>query len=372
MSRIIYGVSGEGSGHSSRAREMVRHLQERGHEVKIVSYDRGYRNLAADFDCLQVEGLRIISRNNRVSALGTIWDNLRRGRRAWQRLRELRALFAGFRPDCVITDFEPSTAWLARMYKLPLISLDNQHRMRYMKFDVPGWLRFEQWQTRTIIRLMIPNPDVALAITFFRGEITNDRTFLFAPILRREVCSLQTSSGDFHLVYMTGRFDSLVATLKQFPSHRFVVYGYNDRGSSDQGDDANLEYREFSTDGFLQDLAACQSVIATAGFTLISEAMHLQKPYLAFPMHGQFEQKLNALCLERLGVGMAANTADSETLAEFFLRIPVLAATLREQQSTSQDFSQETPQKDCCNYEIKAKLDELTDGNLSMLKQLQR
>lgn len=364
MSRIIYGVSGEGSGHSSRAREMVRHLQERGHEVKVVSYDRGYRNLAEDFDCLRVEGLRIISRNNRVSALGTVWDNLRRGRRAWQRLRELRALFTSFRPDCVITDFEPSTAWLARIHKLPLISLDNQHRMRYMKFDVPGWLRFEQWQTRVIIRLMIPDPDVALAITFFRGEVTNERTFLFAPILRREVCLLQARQGDFHLVYMTGQFDSLVATLRQFPSHRFVVYGYNNQGRNRQVTGDNLEFREFSTDGFLQDLAACQSVIATAGFTLISEAMYLQKPYLAFPMHGQFEQKLNALCLERLGVGMDGNNADCETLAAFFLRMPTLAAQYRRQQ----EASEEALQNECCNDEIKAKLDSLLDSDLSLLK----
>lgn len=368
MSRIIYGVSGEGSGHSSRAREMVRHLQESGHEVKVVSYDRGYRNLEADFDCLRVEGLRIISRNNRVSAWGTIWDNLRRGRRAWQRLRELRALFTSFRPDCVITDFEPSTAWLARIRKLPLISLDNQHRMRYMKFDVPGWLRFEQWQTRAIIRMMIPEPDVALAITFFRGEVTNDRTFLFAPILRREVCSLQARKGDFHLVYMTGQFDSLVATLRQFPSHRFVVYGYNDQRRRPPGVDANMVFRDFSTDGFLQDLAACQSVIATAGFTLISEAMYLHKPYLAFPMRGQFEQTLNALCLERLGVGMSGSNADCETVAEFFLRLPTLEARYRQQQESSQ----EALQKECCNDLIKAKLDSLLDGDLSLLKNSRR
>lgn len=364
MSRIIYGVSGEGSGHSSRAREMARHLQERGHEVRIVSYDRGYRNLSADFNCLQVEGLRIVSRNNRVSALGTIWDNLRRGRRAWQRLRDLRTLFADFRPDYVITDFEPSTAWLARIHKLPLISLDNQHRMRYMKFDVPGWLRFEQWQTRTIIRLMIPDPDVALATTFFRGEVTNDRTFLFPPILRREVCALQAGSGNFHLVYMTGRFDSLVATLRQFPAHRFVVYGYSGPGSNRRHSDRNVEFREFSTDGFLQDLANCQSVIATAGFTLISEAMYLQKPYLAFPMQGQFEQKLNALCLERLGVGMAGDSPDCETVAEFFLRLPTLAITCRQRQ----DSMPGSARNECCNFEIKAMLDTLFDGNLSALK----
>jgi hypothetical protein len=47
MAKIVYGVSGEGPGHSSRAREMLTHLQQLGHIVKVVSYDRGYTYLKA-------------------------------------------------------------------------------------------------------------------------------------------------------------------------------------------------------------------------------------------------------------------------------------------------------------------------------------
>lgn len=54
---IVYVVSGEGSGHSSRAREMIIHLEQLGHIVKVVSYDRGYRNLKNDFDVFETEGL---------------------------------------------------------------------------------------------------------------------------------------------------------------------------------------------------------------------------------------------------------------------------------------------------------------------------
>ena len=45
MARIVYGVSGEGSGHSSRASEIIPFLLDSGHEVKVVSYNRGYNNL---------------------------------------------------------------------------------------------------------------------------------------------------------------------------------------------------------------------------------------------------------------------------------------------------------------------------------------
>ena len=78
MAKVVYGVSGEGSGHSSRAREMATHLLERGHDVKLASYDRGYRNLCADFDVLEIEGLSIASSDNKVSVVGTFVENLRR------------------------------------------------------------------------------------------------------------------------------------------------------------------------------------------------------------------------------------------------------------------------------------------------------
>lgn len=379
MSRIIYGVSGEGSGHSSRAQEMILHLLARGHEVRIVSYDRGYRNLSASLnpnfnpslnpnlnpmglDFLEIEGLHIVSCDNQVSPLRTVVHNMQRLPSAWRRLQALRRLFDEFRPDCVITDFEPATAWLATRKGIPLISLDNQHLMRYVKYPAPLRLAWSRLLTRLIIRLMIPTPDVALVVSFFQGPVVNQRTFLFAPILRREVCAQQSGQGDFHLVYITDAYDSLLNILKHFTGEQFRVYGYT---RSDT--DGNLQFRPFSSTGFLQDLAACKSVIATAGFTLISEAIALGKPYLAFPMRGQFEQQLNALCLEEMGFGMNASSADQQTLAQFLTRLPVFSARLLNSRC---QVSAAKP--DCESRDIKQMLDKLLDDDLHLLRSYQQ
>lgn len=115
----MYGVSGEGSGHSSRAREMINHLEKLGHTIKVVSYDRGYRNLKDDFDVFETEGLHIASSNNRVSKVRTFTDNLQRLTRGQQKLQTLRKnIFKIFQPDCVLTDFEPMTAYLAHHYRV--------------------------------------------------------------------------------------------------------------------------------------------------------------------------------------------------------------------------------------------------------------
>ncbi len=350
MSRIIYGVSGEGSGHTSRAREMVRHLLDKGHEVRVVAYDRSYASLKDEFDCLEIEGLHIVSRDNRVSALGTLAHNLRRARKAIARNRALRHLFDHFQPELVITDFEPATAWLARWRGIPLLSLDNQHRLRYMKFQVPASLLLDRWLTRLIITLMIPRPNIALATSLEQGPGTNARTRIFPPIVRQQVLDLQPANEAFHVVYVTSAFDSLIYTLKCFEDRIFHVYGHHAERV-----DGNIHYRAFSGDAFVQDLARCRSVIATAGFTLMSECLYLHKPLLALPMTGQFEQQVNALFLERSGCGVNARRASVEVLQTFFARDAECRAAL-------QRYNAQLQARGCERYggaAIKQALDEL-------------
>jgi len=350
MARIIYGVSGEGSGHSSRAREILTHLASAGHAVKVASYDRGYRNLAPDFDVLEIEGLHIASVDNKVSVVETFADNLSRLSDGIRKLGELRALFHAFEPDCVITDFEPMTAYLASHHDLPLITLDNQHRMRYMSYPCPSSLKPDALVTETVIRAMVPRPDVSLVTTFYFGDLTNDRTFLFPPILRQEVLAAQPSEGDEILVYCTQAFESVLEQLSHLGRERFVVYGFDRSGS-----EGHLRFEPFSPDGFLADLASAKAVIATAGFTLMTEAIHLGKPFLAMPMGGQFEQELNAILLAEQGYGKNGREMTDEAIGDFLYRLP----EYREQLG---NYVGED------NRRIKAKLDELLADDWALVR----
>jgi len=326
MARILYGVSGEGSGHSSRAREVASWLIEDGHQVKMVSYDRGYRNLADDFDVFETEGLHIASVDNRVSMVKTITDNISRLSKGAAKLRELRHVgFKDYRPHVVLTDFEPMTAYLARHYELPLVSIDNQHRLRHMRHPCPEHLKNDARTTRAVIKLMVPEPDVYLVTTFWFGEVSNERTFLFPPILRRSVQALQPRDDGHLLVYFTSGFEPFIEQLAQFDNERFLVYGAGREGS-----DGPLTFKAPSRDGFLDDLAGAKAVISTAGFTLMTEAMALGKPMLALPMAGQFEQELNAVLLEELGLGKNGRAATADSVGAFLYELPRLRERLAE------------------------------------------
>jgi len=66
-------------------------------------------------------------------------------------------------------------------------------------------------------------------------------------------------------------------------------------------------------------LQECEGVLANAGFQLSCEAISLNKKLFVIPLHGQFEQELNAKNLQLLNLGMSANTIDS-SLFEFWLK----------------------------------------------------
>jgi len=354
MTKIVYGVSGEGSGHSSRAREMIAHLESRGHDVKVASYDRGYEDLHGQFDTLRIQGLHIGTDDNRVSIVETFMSNLRRLPEGVRFFRDLRGLFEDFRPHCVITDFEPQTAYLANQRGVPLITLDNQHRMRYMSYPCPRRLKKDGLVTEMVIRAMIPRPDVSLVTTFWFGETRNERTFLFPPILRQQVRETRPEEGDHVLVYVTQTYGTLLRRLTSLARERFLVYGFGRTGS-----EGNLEFRPFSRAGFLRDLASCRAVVATAGFTLMTESFHLGKPCLALPMRGQFEQQLNALLLEDLGYGRNGHRLTAETIGDFLYRLPEYRERLRGYVAGD-------------DGKIRAKLDELVEDEAARAMEFHR
>lgn len=325
MAKIIYSLSGEGSGHSSRSREMITHLIKKGHTVKVASYDRGYQNLKDDFDVLEIEGFSIVSEDNKVSIGKTFAQNFTTILDRFEASNILKQkYFKEFKPDCVITDFEPMAAYLANELDVPLITIDNQHRMRYMEFSCPFEWKAEAIFIENLIRVMIPRPCISLVTTFYFGKKKNDRTFMFPPILRQSVIEAKPSVGDYILVYATKEYDTLIEYLKTYKREKFIVYGFNVDKI-----EGNLTYKSFSRSGFLIDLAGCRAVIATAGFTLMTESFYLGKPYLALPMKGQFEQVLNGLMLDELKYGKSALDLEKENISAFLYDIPEYTENLK-------------------------------------------
>ena len=352
MAKIVYGLSGEGSGHSSRSREMITYLLGKGHQVKAVSYDRGYRNLKDDFDIMEVTGLRMVNKDNKISITKTFAENFNNISKVFESSEEVKQkMFKDYQPDLVITDFEPMTAYLANYFDLPLITIDNQHRFRYMEFPCPTDMKAEAIFVENLIRAIVPRPSISLITTFYFGNVKNDRALLFPPILRRKIQKTESRAGNHILVYVTQAYDQLPEVLKTFDRETFYIYGYNREGQDD-----NLTFKGFDRDGFRLDLASCKCIIGTAGFTLITEALALRKPYCSIPVQGQFEQVMNAIMLEELGYGKNVSELTRETISSFLYDLPDFAEKVKQYRTED-------------NSKIEMKLEELLADNFRLLKE---
>jgi uncharacterized protein (TIGR00661 family) len=153
-----------------------------------------------------------------------------------------------------------------------------------------------------------------IIVNFFDAPLRIDSAVLAPPIIRPIVGSLRTEPGEHILLYSTtGRGEEqLRGFLNKFSGQKFNIYGFDqDRKYK------NCVFKERSTEGFLADLVGARGVIASAGFSLISECMYLKKKMLLLPLAGQYEQIINAHYIQKLGLGISAEKLDEAVLSRF-------------------------------------------------------
>jgi uncharacterized protein (TIGR00661 family) len=323
MANILYGVNGEGAGHSTRSKEVISHLQKNGQTVHVVSFDRGLRNLSESFEVTEIFGLRLAYVDNRVRYRRTIARNLFTAPKAARSVHRLMRLAEEWQIDLVITDFEPLSCHVGHRKRLPVISIDNQHCLTNTIVSYPRRYRRQAAATKLVTRLMTPRADAYMVTSFFTVPVRRPNTYLFPPILRQEVLRTQPQEGEDILVYVTSPAQELARLLANVGC-RFIAYGFRREGR-----EGNVLFKKPSLNDFLRDLSTCKAIVANAGFSLLSEALYLGKPYLAIPVQHQFEQVFNAYYLEKMGYGAYWDELNKERIESFLSNQSIYRERLR-------------------------------------------
>lgn len=307
MARIIYALSGQGRGHTSRVIAISDELRRSGHEILFCGGGTAQEIFESQGErVLQIPSLRQVICGNKLQFFRTVASN-------WDSIIGLTGIvecladeFSAFRPQLLITDFEAFSPRAAQRIGLPVLSFNHQQVVTETKYSLPPRFWLDAMLTRAAIRLIAPShPRHVLITSFFYSILKKpSRTTLIPPIIRPAIQRLTPTRRDHVLVYFNHPegVEYVLDVLRQVNAH-FIVYNFPPPERPQ--DYPNVEFKEPSLEGFLQDLATSRAVISTAGFTLTSEALYLGKPLLVAPNHGIFEQTLNALFLERDGLGSA-------------------------------------------------------------------
>jgi uncharacterized protein (TIGR00661 family) len=316
MANILYGVNGEGAGHSTRAKEVLTHLVAQGHTVHVASFDRGLQNLKNQFEVTEIYGFRFAYVNNRVRYKRTIAKNVVTAPEAAKSISLLKDLVDERKVNLVITDFEPLTCHVGHRKHLPVVSIDNQHCLTNAVVTYPKQYRRDAAAAKLVTRFMTPRASAYLVISFFTAPIRKRNTFLFPPLLRQEILDATPTQGDHVLVYVTSPAPALAKLLSSVRCP-FIAYGFGR-----EGEEGNILYKKPSLDGFFADLTSARAIVANSGFSLVTEALHLGKPYLGVPVSHQFEQIFNAYWLEKSGYGAYREDLNKERVESFLYNLP--------------------------------------------------
>ncbi len=386
MGVIFYSVSGEGMGHATRSEVVIKHLLKK-HKLVIFSYDRAFKYLKKEFykkknvlDIVEISGINFVYEKNEFKL----------GKTALQESAKIKPFLIDnnkiitdkvieYMPNIVIADFEPFSATIASLLKIPLIAIDNQGIFSKCvldeKFEKNLQVKFVQY-LRTFLG------DYNFIITVFKVPIKKKckhNTYLIHPILRSNIIKAKVEKKDHILVYQTSVSNKKLFDVLKSTNEKYIIYGFNKAKV-----DKNLIFKKPSKKEFSKDLASCKAVITNGGFTLISEALYLKKPVYSIPVRKQIEQEINGFYLEKSGYGIYSEEINIQNLRYFLSNLKIYEQNLKKLKLDVNNFdmldkkinqlikSYEIPKRAQMLSNIVNKRDELVNKFLEQRKKLEK
>ncbi len=321
MARIVYAVAGEGFGHASRTHLIGQRFLDAGHEVIFAASLRALQYLRPYFGdrVKEIFGLSYDYHKGYVAPAATIWKNLSRFPQGHRVNREFfEQVCEPFGPDLVVTDFEPFSAWWARRHRVPFISIDNEHLLILCRLDQQLRDIWGRFSAGVVVRCHYFGARAYVITNFFQAPARSPKAVLAPPVVRPAIARLEPCDAGHIVIYATTgtHEDRWREVLGRFAPQKFYLYGFNKNAEW-----KNCVFKEASTEGFATDLASARGVIASAGYSLISECMYLRKKMLLLPLVGQYEQLMNARYVEKLGLGVWSKEVDETVVSRFLERI---------------------------------------------------
>ena len=297
--RILYGVQATGNGHITRARTMANQLQYSKLHVDYLFSGRAPDKLFnmepfGNYRCFR--GLTFITRKGKLCYLDTWLNN-----HLPEFVRDVYRLDLS-EYDLVLTDFEPITAWAAKIRKKPSIAIGHQYAFLQNVPKVGNNL-----VTQFIMKVFAP-ANICLGVHWHQFDNT-----ILPPLIEPPQYKASLEPKKI-LVYLP--FDDtaeVIQWLENFPQFTFHIYCEYTQPKT-QG---HLILHPYSREKFQIDLASCDGVISNAGFGLASEALQYGKKLLVKPLLGQMEQLSNAQALLQLNLGDVIHDYDDAKLTQW-------------------------------------------------------
>ena len=284
--KVLYAIQGTGNGHLSRARDVIPVLQSKNIELDLL-----VSGVQADVDLpfeikYKFHGLSFIFGKKGGVDLWKTYSNAN--------IKDLRKDVENLPVedyDLIINDFEPVSAWAAKLKKVPCVSFSHQAAVLSKNAPKP---RKPNFAGRQILKRYAPTEkQFGLHFEKYDGNI-------FTPIIRKEIRDAETKKLGHYTVYLPAYDDDRIfSILSQVPEVTWQVFSKHNKKERLA---SNVHIQPIDNDAFIESLLTCNGVFCGGGFEAPAEALFLKKKLMVIPMKGQYEQQCNAAALQKMGV----------------------------------------------------------------------
>lgn len=329
MATILYSICGEGRGHATRVQTMVDSLRHEHRFILLAARD-AYAHLYDRYEgdprvaVRRIPGLFFAYRGTKVDYVRSIFSSLPYLRRLNYLTKYVARMIERDAPDLGITDFEPILPRAAIITGLPWVSFDHQHFLSTSDFNHLPWrYRWRAFFLRSCIPLFYRGQHAEIVSSFHHlpPREGTENVHRIGILLRESVIKAKPRRfhGNHIVVYMRRHAPNSLLNALHATGRECIVYGVGERPN-----EGRITFRAIADEEFVDDLASSYCLIATAGNQLLGEAHYLEKPVLAIPENGNFEQALNGQLLlhSKRGWVMTFRTLNSHSLQHFLLAVP--------------------------------------------------
>ena len=273
--KILYGVQGTGNGHITRARHMAKALNQRS-DVTVDFFFSGrcaaqYFDMDVFQDYSTARGLTFKTDKGKIQYTKTVTQN-----NLCQFVRDIRkTIITDY--DVVVNDFEPVTAWAAKLSGVPSISVSHQAAFLHR---VP---KHQQGIIDRVVTKYFAPTDVNLGTHWYHFGHEIIPPFISCEL--KQYARTQQATAEEYLVYLPFEpIDVIRDQLHILSEHKFICFHPSIQVAEK---DKNIHWQPLSTHTFTSYLVTCSGVISNSGFELSTECLALGKPLLMKPLKGQ-------------------------------------------------------------------------------------
>ncbi len=283
--KILYAIQGTGNGHMSRAMDVAPALEKHGNVDYMVSgaqaditlpYEIKYKSKGLSFYFGKKGGIdyqKTFSKNS--------------SKRLFKEIRELPIEDY----DLIINDFEPISAWSAKLKGKKIVALSHQSALLSDKCPKP---KSTDLVGTTILKNYAP------ATTHYGFHFDSFDDNIYTPIVRRSIREQHQLDNGHYTVYLPAYSnEKIISVLSQVKGVDWKVFSKHTQSAHWH---ENVSIEPVNNDRFIQSMTSATGILCGAGFETPSEALFLGKKLMVIPMKAQYEQQCNAAALKEMGV----------------------------------------------------------------------